>query len=155
MPTPKTGQARIHVEASPELVYGMVADLPRMGEWSAECRAVEWVGEPGGAATGQAFRGHNQLGPYKWTMRGRVVVADPGREFAFATLEGDGDGTRWRYRFEHSGTGTDVVESYEVVNEPWYVRLANLVVPRGRLLQRGMQQTLERIKAAAEAAARP
>ena len=43
-----------------------------------------------------------------------------------------------------------MVESYEVVHEPWYIRIANLVVPRARQLRRGMQQTLERIKRAAE-----
>ena len=30
------------VDAAPERIYDLVADLPRMGEWSPECQRVEW-----------------------------------------------------------------------------------------------------------------
>ncbi|MEP7191775.1 MAG: SRPBCC family protein, partial [Actinomycetota bacterium] len=30
------------VAAPADLVYGLVADLPRMGEWSPECERVTW-----------------------------------------------------------------------------------------------------------------
>ena len=31
------------IEAPPERIYALVADLPRMGEWSPECQQVEWL----------------------------------------------------------------------------------------------------------------
>lgn len=31
------------VAASPERIYELVADMPRMGEWSPECQRVEWT----------------------------------------------------------------------------------------------------------------
>ena len=35
---------QIVIDAAPERLYEMVADLRRMGEWSPECQAVEWEG---------------------------------------------------------------------------------------------------------------
>ena len=33
------------VAASAESVYQLLADMPRMGEWSPECQQVEWTGD--------------------------------------------------------------------------------------------------------------
>ena len=38
------------VSAAPEAVWALVADVPRMGEWSPECVRCEWVGGATGAA---------------------------------------------------------------------------------------------------------
>jgi hypothetical protein len=86
-------------------------------------------------------------------MRGHILIADRGREFTFVTMEGKREGTRWTYRFEPSTTTTRVTESYRVMYEPLYTRILDLFAPRRRLLRRGMQRTLERIKVAAEASA--
>jgi hypothetical protein len=31
------------IRATPARIYDLVADLPRMGEWSPECQMVEWT----------------------------------------------------------------------------------------------------------------
>ena len=57
----------------------MVADLPRMGEWSPECQRVEWEDGATGPAEGARFVGHNRGGPrglMRWSRRGRVLTAD-------------------------------------------------------------------------------
>src|SRR6516165_8164765 len=85
------------------VVYDLVAELTRMGDWSPECQAVEWEGGATGPAVGAQFVGHNQSGPFglmKWSRRGHVLRAAPGREFSFATEEGGREGTVWTYRFE-------------------------------------------------------
>src|SRR5258708_9381356 len=113
------------VGAAPERIYDMVADLPRMGEWSPECQSVEWAGGASGRAEGATFVGHNRGGPgglMKWSRKGRVLVADPGREFAFVTEEGGREGTVWRYRFKAIDGGTMVTESYEVKQIPMWAR---------------------------------
>ena len=87
----------------PERIYDLVSDLPRMGEWSPECERVEWTAAATSAAVGARFVGHNRGGPFRlmhWSRRGRVLAADPGREFAFVTEEGGRESTVWRYRFE-------------------------------------------------------
>jgi Polyketide cyclase / dehydrase and lipid transport len=37
-------EASIEIQASPEAVYDLVSDLPRMGEWSPENIGGEWQG---------------------------------------------------------------------------------------------------------------
>jgi uncharacterized protein YndB with AHSA1/START domain len=149
--TPTTGEERIEVGVPPERVYDLVADLTRMGEWSPECYRVDWVGDATGAQVGAEFMGHNRVGPYRWSVEGKVVAADRGREFAFTTYSSGRESTRWRYSFEASGPRTIVTEAYEFVWATLFVRLGDLVMPRRRILQRGMRRTLARIKAAAEA----
>jgi len=141
------------VGATPERIYDLVVDLPRMGDWSPECRSVEWDEGASGPAEGATFVGHNRGGPrglMKWSRRGRVLVAEPGREFAFATEEGGRESTVWRYRFEPVDGGTRVTESYEVKRIPAWARIVDIPTNRHRELREAMQHTLERLKSAAE-----
>ena len=32
------------ISASPDRIYQLVSDLPRMGQWSPECERVGWLG---------------------------------------------------------------------------------------------------------------
>ena len=99
------------IQAPAEEIYALLADLPRMGDLSPECRRVEWVDGSTGAVEGARFVGHNQGGPaglMKWSRRGHVVTAIPAREFAFATEEGGREGVEWRYLLEPTGEGIRV-----------------------------------------------
>src|ERR1700709_466239 len=97
-----TDSVTIGIAAPPDRIYELLSDLPRMGEWSPECRQVEWIEGATGPAVGARFLGHNRDfgGLMRWSRRGTVRVADPGKEFAFATEEGGREGTVWRYRIE-------------------------------------------------------
>ena len=142
------------IEAPAERIYELVADLPRMGDWSPECRRVEWLDGSTGPAEGAAFIGHNQGGPrglMKWSRRGRVLTADPGREFAFATEEGGRESTEWRYLLEPVEGGTRVTESYTVRWIPTWARIVDVPTNRAAELREAMRDTLERLKGAAEA----
>lgn len=144
---------QIVIRTSPEQIYGLVSDLPRMGEWSPECERVEWAGGTTTAARGARFTGHNRGGPFRlmrWSRRGRVLAADPGREFAFVTEEGGRESTVWRYRFEPVAGGTRVTESYEVRWIPAWARIIDIPTNRHRELHEAMGHTLRRLQAAAE-----
>jgi hypothetical protein len=144
----------IVIDTTPERVYDLVAELPRMSEWSPECQRVEWLDGATGPAVGATFVGHNRGGPrglMKWSRRGRVVVADPGREFAFVTEEGGRESTQWRYLFEPVDGGTLVTESYDVKWIPTWARIVDVPTNRHRELREAMRHTLERLKSAAEA----
>jgi uncharacterized protein YndB with AHSA1/START domain len=147
------GEAKTHIDASPEAVYAMVADITRMGEWSPENTGGEWLEGATGAAVGARFKGKNKR-KSGWSTKCTVTAADPGREFAFDVGKGE---TRWRYQFGAAAGGTDVVESFEIVKQPgalgrfftkvgtglpWSEREADMV--------KGMEQTLASLKAAAE-----
>ena len=43
MPSARSGEVRLHVNAPPEKVWELLADLDRMGEWSPECYQVSWL----------------------------------------------------------------------------------------------------------------
>jgi hypothetical protein len=148
-----TDSRRIDIESTPETVYDLVADMPRMGEWSPECERVEWKDGSSGPAVGATFVGHNRGGPgrlMRWSRQGRVLAADRGREFAFVTEEGGRASTEWHYRFEATAGGTRVTESYVVQWIPTWARIVDVPTNRHRELLEAMDHTLGHLKRAAE-----
>jgi hypothetical protein len=146
------------VAASAERLYQLLADMPRMGEWSPECQRVEWTDDTAAPVVGARFVGHNKGGPgglMKWSRAGRVLVADPGREFAFVTEEGGKESTMWHYRLESVDGGTRITESYDVKTIPAWARVIDIPTNRAQELREGMRHTLARLKAVAEAAMDP
>ena len=141
------------IDAPAERIYDLVADMPRMGEWSPECQRVDWTDDSDGPVPNATFVGHNRGGPLglmKWSRRGRVLTADRGSEFAFVTEEGGRESTLWRYRFEPSGDRTCVTESYEVRWIPTWARIIDVPTNRHRELVESMRHTLQQLKTAAE-----
>ncbi|MBV8981203.1 MAG: SRPBCC family protein [Acidimicrobiia bacterium] len=148
-----TGQARVHVNAPPEKVYDLVSDVTRMGEWSPETVKCEWIDGASGPAVGARFKGTNKRKFARWSTKPTVVAASAPHEFAFATKE-----TRWTYRFEPAGGGgTELSESFEMIEDvPLFVVLGERLMgikDRKADLERGMQQTIDRIKRVAEGSA--
>jgi Polyketide cyclase / dehydrase and lipid transport len=150
----RTDSEDVVVAAPAEHIYDMVSDMPRMGEWSPECQKVDWIDGANGPVAGARFLGHNRGGPrgiLKWSRRGRVLVAESGREFTFATEEGGKEGVIWHYRLEPTLGGTKVTESYEITTIPTWARIVDIPTNRARELRDGMRHTLANLKAAAEA----
>ena len=146
-------QVETVIAADADLLYDMVSDLPRIGEWSPECEAVEWTDGTTTAVAGSRFVGHNAVGPgrrIRYARRGRVVVADRGQEFSFATEEGGREGTTWRYRFEPVDGGTRVTESYRVEWIPAWARVLDVPLNRHAELVENMRTTLQNLTTAAE-----
>ena len=104
-------EASIEINASPEAVYDLVSDLPRMGEWSPENIGGEWQGG-GSGKVGDRYIGHNRTAERAWSVPVLVTIADRGRCFAFVTRPDDGPYVRWTYRLEPSGAGTRVTEIF-------------------------------------------
>jgi hypothetical protein len=155
------GEARIHVSAPPEKIYDMLSDVRRMGEWSPETVKCEWLGAATGPAVGAQFKGTNKNKFMRWSTKPRVVAADDGREFAFVVSSpvGSKELTKWTYRFEPATDGgTDVTESFEVVNDiPRVMILCDRyllgIKDRKVDLEQAMEKTLARIKKVAEGSA--
>jgi hypothetical protein len=143
----------VAIDASPEAVYDLIAEMTRMGEWSPECARVEWQADATGPSVGARFVGHNRGGPLnlmRWSRHGTVLTADRGREFAFATEEGGREGTVWRYRFEPIEGGVRVTESYRVDWIPLWARIVDVPTNRAKELREAMRHTLGQLKTAAE-----
>jgi hypothetical protein len=102
-------EASIEIHASPEAVYDLVSDLPRMGEWSPENIGSQWQ-DGGRGQVGDRYIGHNRAGERAWSVPVMVTVAERGRCFEFVTRPDDGPYVRWTYRLEPSGAGTRVTK---------------------------------------------
>lgn len=140
------------IDASPEVVYDLVADVTRIGEWSPECLRAEWLNGATEAAVGVEFKGFNKLGFVKWATKPTITEAERGRSFAFQ-VPGK-FGPQWRYDLEPTEDGgTRVVHS--VVQEgttPAYIRFLqrrNGVTDRHAHLAEGMATTLAGMAATA------
>ncbi len=136
----------VYVDAPPDVVYSVVSDISRMGEWSPETIKCEWVDGATGPAVGARFKGTNKRGILRWSTKPTVTVADPGRAFAFEV----GRDTKWTYRLEGEGAGTRLTETFEMLRDmPRYLVVGERLMgvkDRRSDLERGMAVTLERIK---------
>ena len=147
-----TGEAHVHMDAAPDAVYRVVSDVTRMGEWSPETTKCEWIDGATGPTAGARFKGSNKRGFLRWSTKPEVVVADPGKEFAFEV----NTDVRWTYRFAADGDGTQVTESFEMLRDlRWYYGVVERwlmgIKDRRADLERGMGETLQRIKQVIEA----
>ena len=148
----------IEIAAPPGLVYDLVSDITTMGRWSPECYRTAWLGGATKAVPGARFKGWNRTKvwgiPARWSTTSTIRQADPARAFSFDTGL---SGARWTYRFTPTadGTGCTVTETREEIDAGLAVKLASLPLQgvRHPQLVEGMRVTLQRLKAAAEAAA--
>jgi hypothetical protein len=144
-------EASIEISASPEAVYNLVSDLPRMGEWSPENIGGEWQ-DGGSGKVGDRYIGHNQAGDRSWSVPVMVTVADRGRCFEFATRPDEGPCVRWTYRLEPSAAGTRVTEVWDVEQLPQTLqsRTQEQLDERSRVVEGALATTLAALKATAE-----
>jgi len=142
------------VSAPADAVYDLVADLPRMGEWSPECERVTWRGGATSAAKGAQFLGYNRAGSIRWMTQGDVVTAESGRHLAFEIHFGLLNIARWEYFIvpdDADPSSCTVVEEWTDRRPGWYAASADKAFgSRAKTNHRGMQETLANLKLAAE-----
>jgi hypothetical protein len=144
------------ISSTPDVLYDMISDVTRMGEWSPVCKLCWWDdgSEP---RAGQWFTGHNESDGQVWETRCEIEVAKRGREFTFVVGGVESGSTRWRYTFASASGGTEVTESWQVL-PGWLVRAKDKsedeVHQRLSMLEQlartGMSKTLDALKRAAE-----
>jgi hypothetical protein len=141
-----------HVAASPTAVYDLVADLPRMGEWSPECERVQWRGGATGAVKGAKFIGWNRAGAVRWFTYGEVVAADRGRNLAFEVTVGPVKVARWEYFIvpDDEGLGCTIIEEWTDRRGQFGGLMDRALGTRRKLNAAGISATLDALKRAAE-----
>lgn len=147
---PEQGSASIHVDAPPEDVWGLIADITRMGEWSPECVKAEWAGDASGPEVAAPFHGYNRAGTYEWDLPCVVTASEPGRVFEFEAPSEGTVRTRWRFELAPDGTGTQLTESFDAPMINVEGAAANFE-GRYEMLVDAIGRTIANIKAAAEA----
>ncbi|MCH1865715.1 SRPBCC family protein [Nocardioides sp. CFH 31398] len=143
------------IAASPAQVWKLVSDLPRIAEWSPQ--VVRTLARRP-LRVGSRMVNLNHRGPLVWPTTAKVVELDPHRRVAFRVTE---NWTVWSFTLEpvtvDAAEGTRVVHRRETPKG--ISPLSNVLVDKvlgGRPhfteeLREGMGQTLQRLKAAAEA----
>lgn len=93
--------ARTMVAAAPELVWTLITDVPRVGEWSPECVRVYWLDDAEPLAVGRRFRGHNRADQDGWVVTNVVTRVEPPHAFEWVVLDDAENAAHpssiWRY----------------------------------------------------------
>lgn len=140
------------IPVPPEVVWSLVSDLPRMGEWSPENEGGSWVGGATGPSPGARFKGANVNGSKSWSTQVTVVDADPDSRFSFLVKVGPFKIAEWAYDIETSETGCSVTETWTDRRSGLMKKLsarATGVDDRAECNRKGMESTLRGVAAAA------
>ncbi|CAN3130377.1 Polyketide cyclase [Mycobacterium sp. smrl_JER01] len=144
----------IVVAVPADQLYALVTDITRTGEWSPICKAC-WWDEGAGPRVGAWFTGRNETPERTWETRCQVVVADPGRRFAWEVNDG---WVYWGYEFTAQRDGTRLTESWELrpkgvagFRERYGAAADSEIAARSAAARSGIPATLAAIKRVAEA----
>ena len=151
------GEVSLHIDAPPERLYDLVADVGSTSTRSQEVQACVWLDGPPPGTVGSRFRGRNRAGLIRWSRVCEVVTATRGEAFAFQTVPERLDPTRrdssvWGYLFEPDGTGTRITHYYTLVQppRPWLLTLYGILMPHHRDARPALRHTLEQLRVAVE-----
>lgn len=146
------GSRQLTIAAPADRLWQMVADVTRMGSWSPVTIEACWLPPATGPAVGARFAGTNRLPLVgRFTSTATITDCQPGEVFGFVVgRDPSRPNSRWTYRFEPADGGTTVTESWEMIREPWIVLAYYRLVDQRRRVAEGVEQTLARLKVAAE-----
>lgn len=145
--------ASITINAAPAQVWAAVSDVTRMSAWSPQVRK-SIVRGGGPVAKGTRFVNINRDGWKHWPTTATVVRFTPETDFAFRVNENK---SVWSFQLEEADGGTRVTQRREAPDG--IAKVSHVLVKVGlggeeaftASMQKGMQQTLERLKAELEA----
>ncbi len=103
-------QESVTVQTSAEMLYDLVSDITRTGEWSPVCTSCWWDDDASVGQVGAWFTGRNELPHRTWETRSQVVAAERGREFAWVV---GGSFVRWGFTLAPADAGTILTETWE------------------------------------------
>ncbi len=146
-------QAEVSIDASPDIVYALITDLPTLASLAEEATAMEWR-KGIAAGPGAVFTGHNRNGIFRWSTKCTVTDADPGRAFAFDVRYLGVPVARWRYDIAGADGGCRVTERTWDHRPGWFSKTAWVgtgVRDRDAANAEHIKLTLRRLKDKAEA----
>ena len=98
-------EVSVSIEASVEVVWGLVTDINLPGQFQEEFMSAEWLDD--GPALEARFVGYNERGDWKWETTSWVVSYEPLQSFGWAVSDRDDPGAIWTYFLEAcNGTTT-------------------------------------------------
>jgi hypothetical protein len=143
----------VEIDASPDVVYGLITDLATLTSLAEEPVAMEWR-KGSAAGPGAMFVGRNKNGGHRWTTKCTVTDAEPGRVFAFDVSYVVVPIARWQYDIVAADGGCQVTKSTWDWRPGWFRKVAPLatgVADRAAANADHIRLTLQRLKQHAEA----
>ena len=140
------------ISASPEKVWGLIVDLPRMGEWSPENKGGAWAKGVTGPALGATFKGRNKNGKKSWSTKVEINAFNAPKKFSFGLMVSGKNWCDWIYEIEPTATGCRVTHSWDDHRASWADFLGKLVSGvsnRATHNRANMEITLDKLAAAA------
>nr|WP_090274457.1 SRPBCC family protein [Mycolicibacterium komanii]CRL67374.1 cyclase/dehydrase [Mycolicibacterium komanii] len=143
-------QAETTINAPVSKVWELISDLKNMPRWSPQCRLMKTFGP---LRAGAKTVNLNRRKFLFWPTTSQITELVPEKKLAFRVNE---NGTVWSYELEPTETGTRLVETRHAENG--VKAFSNMTVNAllggvpsfERELVEGMNESLARIKAAAE-----
>lgn len=154
----RRGRSEVVVEAPLDAVWSVVSDVTRTGEWSHECRGAVWLGGARAAVPGARFRGRNRAGVWRWGRVCEVVSVEKDRLLAWRTVPTlvFPDSSVWRIVLEPSGSGTRIVQEFEVVRAPTLLEpVYAALIPAHRDRDAALVEDLRRLGSVASSGSGP
>jgi uncharacterized protein YndB with AHSA1/START domain len=145
---PRSGSVEVEVNATPEQVWTLLADVTRAGEWSHETQGGEWLNGHSGATPGARFRGRNRNGRTKWSRVCEVMAADVPQVISWRTVPTRlyPDSTVWTYELTPTERGCRITQRFEVLKlNPVLDRLYYAVIPGHRDRSAALADDLRRL----------
>jgi hypothetical protein len=151
------GSVELLIRATPQEVYEAIADVTAAGRRSQECRSCYWLSGSTPGTIGARFRGRNRTHVARWSRVCEVIVAQPGKAFAFRTIPESIDITRrdsttWGYRLAPHPAGTLVTHYYNMTKPPLqpFKAAYGVLLSHHRDMRPHMTYTLAALKAELE-----
>ncbi len=154
MAASQTVSASTDIYSDPKVVYDLISDLPRMGEWSPENCGGKWRGGATGAEVGAKFKGKNKIGKRSWSTDVTITEATAPEKFAFQVTALGMPISVWSYEITPIASGCTVTETFEDTRSGFLTKVGGLltgVKDRDAHNRPGMETTLANLKKAAEA----
>jgi hypothetical protein len=157
-----TAEVEVLIDAPLDRVWALVSDIELPSRFSPEFRGASWLDD--GPAVGARFVGRNEHPAVgKWESTSWVIGFDPGREFAWAVSDPGHPSATWWFRLEDVGGRVRLRQGGRMGPGPSGLTPAisrmpdkeeRIVARRLEEWTRGMQATVEGIKALAEGSTR-
>jgi hemerythrin-like domain-containing protein len=146
------GRTEHYCDAPPAIVWRILADVTRTGEWSYECHTAAWIDGSTRAAVGARFRGTSRSGLVQWSRTCTIHRCDEPHEFGYLThgrlLH---DSTEWLWTLHPDGTGTRIVQHYRIRSLPvWADRIVWIFTPAHHDRRAALTSDVQSLAALAE-----
>ncbi len=145
----------VEIGAPPDAVWALVSDVLRMSEWSPQVISTRLRQDYETVRLGAEFTNRNKHGELEWITHGEIVRFVPERYIAFRIAE---NRAVWSFSLEPNGQGGTLLtqrrETPDGISDLSLDYTDQFLGGQPDFtdsLRAGMRQTLDRIKAAAEA----